>query len=134
MNGSLLSRRWIRVALIYFVVAVCIGMFMGATQDFRLRGVHVHVNMLGWVSAALTGCVYFLFPQAATTRLACVHFWLYNLALPVMMTSLAALYFGQAGAEQIVGLSSVAMVLAVATFAFNVWRYGGLGVFAKSAE
>lgn len=134
MNASLLPRRWIRVALIYFVVAVCLGMFMGASHDFRLRGVHVHVNMLGWVSAALTGCVYFLFPQAATTRLARVHFWLYNLALPIMMASLAGLYFGQAGAEPIVGVSSVAMVLAVAIFAFNVWRYGGAGVFAKSAQ
>ena len=133
MNGSLLSRRWIRVALIYFVVAVCIGMFMGGSHDFRLRPVHVHANMLGWVSAALTGCVYFLFPQAATTRLARIHFWLYNLALPVMMVSLAVLYLGQAGAEPIVGVSSVAMVLAVLIFAFNVWRYGGLGVFAKSA-
>jgi cbb3-type cytochrome oxidase subunit 1 len=133
MDSTILSRRWIRVALVYFVTAVCLGVYMGASHDFRLRGVHVHVNMLGWVSAAVTGCVYFLFPQAAATRLARVHFWLYNLALPVMMASLAGLYFGQAGAEPVIGVSSVCMLLAVAAFAFNVWRYGGHIAVAKPA-
>lgn len=125
MDSSLLSRRWIRLALVYFTLAVCLGAYMGASHDFRLRPVHVHVNMLGWVSAALTGCVYFLFPQAATTRLARVHFWLYNLAMPVQMVSLAILYLGNAAAEPVLGMSSIAVVLAVALFAFNVWRYGG---------
>ena len=125
MDHTLLARRWIRLALIYVTLAVCLGAYMGASHDFRLRAVHVHVNMLGWVSAALTGCVYYLFPRAAVTRLARVHFWLYNLAMPVQMASLAVLYLGNPAAEPVLGVSSICVVLAVATFAFNVWRYGG---------
>ena len=134
MNGAVLSRRWIRLALIYFVAAVVLGVFMGMIQDFRLRPVHVHLNMLGWVSAALMGCVYFLFPRAAETRMAKIHFWLYSLALPVMMASLAVYYLGHPAVEPILGLSSVAVALAVAIFAVNIWYNGGAGVFAKTME
>ena len=125
MDSSLLSQRWIRLALVYFTLAVCLGLYMGASHDFRLRPVHVHVNMLGWVSAALTGCVYWLFPRAATTRLARIHFWLYNLAMPLQMASLAALYLGNAAAEPVLGVSGIGVVIAVVIFAFNIWRNGG---------
>ena len=29
------------------------GLMMGASQDFTLRPVHVHVNLLGWTTLAL---------------------------------------------------------------------------------
>ena len=64
------AARWIVLALAYFVLAVTLGVVMAASHDFRLRGVHVHLNMLGWVSMALTGLIYRVFPQAASTRLA----------------------------------------------------------------
>jgi len=115
------SRRWIVIALVYFVAAVSLGVVMGASHDFRLKTVHVHANLLGWVSMTLMGLVYRLYPSAAASRLAGWHFALYQSALPVMLGALAALMFGQPGAEPVVGIASVVMFAAVVCFALAVW-------------
>lgn len=112
--------RWIQLALVYFLVAVGLGVAMAATHDFRLRAVHVHLNLLGWVSLAITGWVYQQFPAAATGRAAALHFWLYNLALPVMMVALAGLMLGHQAFEPLVAASSVCVLAAVAVFVVNV--------------
>ena len=62
--------RWIGIALVYFVAAVSLGVAMGGSHDFRLKTVHVHANLLGWVSMTLMGLVYRVFPSAAASRLA----------------------------------------------------------------
>ncbi|QBE64472.1 cytochrome-c oxidase [Pseudoduganella lutea] len=80
---------WIKLAVLYLVVGVAIGIGMGASQDFTLRPIHAHVNLLGWATLAISGLIYTVFPQTGTTRLARIHFWLLNLALPLMMGSLA---------------------------------------------
>ncbi|GAA5175493.1 hypothetical protein GCM10025771_07780 [Niveibacterium umoris] len=126
MNRS--TQRWILLSLVYFVLAVGLGVGMAATHDFRLRPVHAHLNLLGWVSLALTGWVYSQFPQAAGTRAASAHFWLYNLSLPVMMAGLAALTLGMAAIEPLVAVSSVVMFAAILTFAINVFRHRGAAV------
>ena len=118
------SRRWIVIGLVYFVVAVSLGVVMGASHDFRLKGVHVHANLLGWVSMILMGLVYRLYPSAATSRLAGWHFALYQLALPVMLGGLAALMLGQRAAEPVVAIASVVMLAAVVCSALAVWMGG----------
>lgn len=115
-------RRWLRMAVVYFVIAVGLGVFMGASGDHSLSGVHVHLNMLGWVSPALIGFIYAFFPQAATSRLASVQFWLHNATLPVMMLALALLLKGNPGVEPVLGATSVLMLLTVLLFALNVLR------------
>jgi hypothetical protein len=116
------SRRWIGIAVLYFVAAVSLGVAMGASHDFRLKTVHVHANLLGWVSMTLMGLVYRVFPSAAASRLATLHFVLYQAALPVMLAGLAALMLGFRGAEPVVGIASVVMLAAVVCFALAVWR------------
>ncbi len=125
-------RRWVLVALVYFVAAVSLGVYMAAAHDFRLRGVHVHLNMLGWVSMALSAFVYRLFPAAAAAFGARVHFWLYNAALPVMAVSLGGLLLGDARFVPVVGASSVAMLVAIIAFAVTVFRHSSLRVSQPS--
>jgi len=119
------ATRWIAIALVYFVAAVSLGIFMAASEDFRLRGLHVHLNLLGWVSMALFGIVYRLFPRVAATRLAALHFWLYQLALPPMMAGLAGLLLGHAAMVPLVAAGSVAVGVAIALFAVGFWRAVG---------
>lgn len=114
------ASRWIFAAIIYFVIAVCLGVFMGASHDHSLMSVHVHLNLLGWVSLALIGVIYHLFPRAAESRLATVQFWLHNIALPPMMLALAFLLKGNAGVEPVVGITSIAVLVSVFLFAGNV--------------
>lgn len=120
---SPLSRRWIYIAVVYFCLAVGLGVFMGLSGDRRLMAVHAHMNLLGWVTMTLIGMIYHYFPKAAASRLASLQFWLHNLFLPVMMVSLALVMYGMPQAGPVLGASAVAILLAVLLFAGNLfWR------------
>lgn len=120
---SPVSRRWIYVAVIYFCLAVGLGVFMGISGDHRMMSVHAHLNLLGWVTLSLVGIIYHYFPKAAASRLASLQFWLHNLALPVMMIALALLISGKPEAGPVLGSGALAMLLAVLLFAGNLlWR------------
>lgn len=75
--------RFIKIAVVYLLVGTSLGVYMGMKEVFTLAPVHAHLNLLGWVSLALIGIVYHLYPAAAETRLARIHFWIHNLVLPV---------------------------------------------------
>lgn len=113
--------RWIHAATLSFLLAVGLGIFMGASHDHSLAAVHVHLNLLGWVSMALIGVVYHL-AGAGNGRLATVQFWLHCGALAVMMVALGAVMKGHAALEPVLGLSSLAMGVAVLLFAVNLLR------------
>lgn len=114
--------RWIGIATLYFIGAVALGVAMAATHDFRLKGLHVHLNMLGWVSMVLMGLIYRAFPTAAASRLARWQFGLYQAALPVMLVGLAGILLGHPAFEPVVGIGSVAVLVAVALFGLAVAR------------
>lgn len=120
MTLTPVSLRWIRLALVYFAVAVLLGFVMSAAHDHRLKGVHVHLNMLGWMSMSLFAWLYSQFPQAARGKAAAVHFWLYNLALPVMMAGLSGLLLGHAQFEPMVAIGATVTVVAVLVFVANL--------------
>ncbi len=97
------------------------GIAMGASHDFTLRPVHAHLNLLGWTTLGLAGLIYAVYPQAATTRCARVHFWLFALALPVMMLALTGLLLGQGAALPALVASEFAILGGVLAFALNVF-------------
>jgi hypothetical protein len=120
-----MSGRLLRIAVVYWIVAVCWGIYMGATEDFTDVPVHAHLNLLGWVSLGLCGIVYALAPHLAETMLAKVHFWLHNLGLPVLMLGVWLLRHGQEGiGGPIAGIFSIVMGLGILCFGINLWRGG----------
>jgi hypothetical protein len=64
----------------------------------------------------LTALLYRSFPNAAQSRLALWHFYLYQLAVPVMLGAVAALVTGSKDAEPVAGLASAALVVSVLMF------------------
>ncbi|CAM4372381.1 hypothetical protein BAMA_23305 [Bacillus manliponensis] len=46
--------RFIQISAIYFVIGVCMGLFMSITSSFKLTSVHVHVLLLGWASMMIS--------------------------------------------------------------------------------
>lgn len=112
---------WFRAAAIYLLIAVALGVMMGARGDFALRSVHSHLNLLGWVSLALMGLIYQQLPWLARKRLAKCQFWLHNLGLAGMATGLAAKLRDIAQADALLGAGSVLLAVAVAIFSFNIF-------------
>lgn len=113
---------FIKISVVYFVIGVCIGMFMSMTEKFDFTPVHTHINLLGWVSMALAGLIYVAFPKAGETTLAKVHFWLHNISLPIMMIGLAFLVSGVTAATPAVATGGTLMVLGIIVFAINILK------------
>jgi hypothetical protein len=113
---------WLKLSVIYLIAGIGLGIAMGATEDFTLRAVHAHLNLLGWATLALAGLIYSVYPKAGASRLAAIHFWLHNIALPVMMGALCFLLFGHAEAVPILAASEFVAGAGVVVFAWNVFR------------
>ena len=118
-----MGNRFLRLAVIYAVLGVTLGIVMAAGHDYTLKPVHAHLNLLGWASMALFGLWYRSAPAAGETRLAKVHFWLHNLALPVQMTTLTIYLHGNTSAEPVLALSSVVIGVGFLCFAINLWKH-----------
>lgn len=112
---------WLKLSVVYLIIGIGMGIAMGASQNFTLRPVHAHVNLLGWTTMALAGLIYSVFPQAGTSRLAKLHFWLLNLALPVMMVALGLVLFGRMEVAPLLALAEVVGALGIAAFAANLF-------------
>ncbi|MBA4741775.1 MAG: cytochrome-c oxidase [Azoarcus sp.] len=121
-NSILPTARWLKLAVLYLLAAIALGIAMGASGNFTLRPVHAHVALLGWASLALAGLIYGQYPRAAASRLARAHFWLHNLGLPLMMISLALLLYGITAAGTVLVASEVVFAAGCLAFAFNVFR------------
>ncbi|WJQ07093.1 cytochrome-c oxidase [Geobacillus stearothermophilus] len=112
----------IKISVVYFVIGVCIGLGMSMTHSFALTPVHVHINLLGWTALTLAGIIYHLFPQAAATKWAKVHFWLHNIGLPVMMIGLVFVVYGNEAFVPVTAIGGVLVVIGVILFAINVLK------------
>jgi hypothetical protein len=112
--------RFLKIAVVYLLVGAVLGLFMGITQQFVLAPVHAHLLLLGWASLALAGLVYHFYPDASATRLARIHFWLHNAALPLFMIALGFLLTGREWAGPLVALTASVVLVGLALFAANV--------------
>jgi hypothetical protein len=116
MNAETLSRRWFLCAITYLVIGVSLGVFMGASGNHALFPAHAHINLVGWASMGLTGLLYRSFPAAAQSALAPWHFWLYQLAAPVMLLAVVAIYSGVEKAEPVAGAASAVVLVSILLF------------------
>ncbi len=49
LNG--MTSLWARSALLWFAVAVSLGLYMGISQNFQFTPAHAHIGVLGWLSS-----------------------------------------------------------------------------------
>lgn len=122
-----ISNWFFRLAVVYLMVGVSLGIAMAASHDHSMFPVHAHLNLLGWVSMCLFALFYRAWPAAAESRLARFHFWLYVPAHFVQMIALAILFRGVPSIEPLLGIVSVVVALGMLCFAFIVWKYTAVG-------
>jgi cbb3-type cytochrome oxidase subunit 1 len=118
-----MALRFYKIAIIYLIGGMAMGIYMGISHDFSWAPVHAHGNLLGWVSLALVGLAYQLFPAMAYSSLAAMHFWLHNIGLPLMLTGLTFILQGnQAIGMPITALGSLLAFTGILCLAANLWR------------
>ncbi|WP_181348411.1 cytochrome-c oxidase [Thalassobacillus sp. CUG 92003] len=115
--------RLIQISAVYFLIGVVLVYILSMVHDYTLTPVHVHINLMGWISLTLTGIIYHLFPKAAASRLGILHFWFHNLGLPIMMGSLALLILTEKAVFKIgLPIGATLLLVAVIFFVINVFK------------
>lgn len=115
-----MDAKFFKLAVVYLAIGICMGLVMGVTENFTFAPVHAHINLLGWASLALAGAIYRLYPRAAQSKLAKVHFWLHNLGLPVFMVLLFLLLSGHKSLAPVVGIAATITGIGILVFVVNV--------------
>ncbi len=78
---------FIRSAMIYFLLAIVLGIFMSVVGPlYPWMPIHVHFNLLGWMSMMIYGVGYHILPRFSgkplwNDRLAYGQIWLANIGL-----------------------------------------------------
>jgi Protein of unknown function (DUF2871) len=116
----MIAIRCFKLAALYLILGMSLGVYMGATHQFILSPVHAHINLLGWVCLLLAGLLFTRFPHLAATRLAQVFFWVFNISLPISMLLLALVQTGNLALAPVLGMSSVAVWVGGVSLALNV--------------
>lgn len=83
-----ISARFITIGILYALLAMCLGVWMGVNQEFQNAHLHAHINLVASVWFVLFALAYKAYPATATTRLAAVHFWLANLGAAIFLPGL----------------------------------------------
>jgi hypothetical protein len=122
-------RLYIQVSLIYFACGTTLGALMGAdmVNRFAWRYVHIHLNLLGFMTMMISGVAYHVLPRFAGKpvrhpRLIGLHFWLANVGLLGMIgtRALAAAGITFAGLRMFPLFATLAM-LGIWLFVFNAF-------------
>lgn len=100
------------------------GMWMGANENFALAPAHAHLNLLGWVTAALYGTFYTLTRETMSPRLAWLNYALSTIGVLVMTPALIMLLLTNDIAKwsPIVAAGSGIVFLGLVVFSFSALR------------
>lgn len=113
---------WLKIAVIYILIGMLVGLYMGATAKLQYIPIHTHLNLLGWATLALVGIVYHLFPRMAASPLQRWHFWLHNIGLPISMVFLTLMVNDQPALLPVVIIGAVMTLIGMFLFAINLFR------------
>jgi len=116
--------RFLKIGVLYFILSMGLGMYMSMAKDYVLAGVHAHVNLIGWLSMAVSGLIYILFPRADNSALAKWHFWLMNLGVIIMMGSLITLLLTKEETPwgPIIGAGGALLILSAICLLINLFK------------
>ncbi|HLR09835.1 MAG TPA: hypothetical protein VK120_00420 [Sporosarcina sp.] len=83
-----MGARWIKASVLYFLVGIGFGLYMHATVQLQWGATHAHIGVVGWLTTAVIGLIYSVFPHAGNTTLGKAQFWLYHIGLPILLVGM----------------------------------------------
>jgi hypothetical protein len=114
-----IDRLYIATALSLLVIGMVLGFYMGAAGDGTVRDTHVAILLPGFVTLAVYGVIYRLWPAMKQSPLARVQFWSAAIGAAFMIVGA---YLFQAGMGVIViAIGSVLAILAAVLMTILFW-------------
>lgn len=116
------SNNFLRLGALSALVGMSLGVWMGANENFVLRPVHAHVNLLGFASMMLFGLFYRAFPAAGRGWLPMAHFVLSVIGFLILMPSLTLMLLGKPLFVPGMIASEIMLVASMALFVVIVFK------------
>lgn len=120
----LLTRTFIKTALIYLALALALGIALALRATSGLFPVYIHLLVFGWLTQLIFGVVYWMFPKYSTEKprghesLGWITYALLNLGL--ILRVIAEPF--QASLGILLVLSAIFQWLSGVAFIANTWR------------
>ena len=76
-----IDRNYILVSLVWLLVGMIFGIWLGASNHMNFANSHAHINLLGFVTSALFGILYWAYPTMAKSKLAMWQFLIYEIGV-----------------------------------------------------
>ena len=113
---------WARTALVWFVLTMAFGMYLGLTQQFHMSSPHAHMGLLGWLSSGLFALLYALAGDAPGSRWPPLHWAAHNLGVAAMATGLfLTIRNGPSWWTAMIPLGGLVLILATLWLAAMLW-------------
>jgi hypothetical protein len=131
-----LSNLFLRLAVLFAIVGIGLGAFMGGSGDHSLMGVHAHINLLGWASMFLYGLFYRVQPTAAAGLLPTLHAWFsiggFVIFMPALTVALVQIKPLMSLAEIGLMTGPLLVMIGMILFAVIVFRATGKSISLQS--
>jgi hypothetical protein len=117
-----LPYRFMLAGIVFVLLGMCLGIFMGTTVDFTQAPLHAHLNLVGWATMMLFGLFYRGDAIAAGTPLAQWHFYI---AVLGMIFFIPGIYGANVGNATLTAFTIPGALLTLASmliFAWTVWQ------------
>jgi len=80
-----IDRLFVMTGVVFLLIGLAFGLKMSMTQNFAMRDLHAHLNLLGFVLMTLFGLCYRAWPKMQEGSLATVHYLLHTLTVAVAL-------------------------------------------------
>jgi len=119
------DRAYVLVALLLALAGMLLGLYMGIASDNKLLTVHVALMLPGFVTLAIYGCIFRLWPAMKKAPLAQAQFWIATVGQFAIVVG--AYLFVVSGSVPIVAIGSVLAILAAALMIWLFWTESARG-------
>ncbi len=119
---------FIRLSLIYFLVGSLMGVCFVIWPEMANSdhiAMHVHLNLIGWMSMMIFGVGYHILPRFSgkplwSRKLSIVQFWMANIGLVGMTAGWGMKAHEHGGGQEVLGIFGALTFVSILLFVFNM--------------
>jgi hypothetical protein len=131
MASNGMTGLWARTALVWFLITMCFGMYMGMTRQFHLAPSHAHMGVLGWLSSAVFATIYGVAREVPAGRAPVLHWGVHNAGVAIMTFALfMEMSNPDTGWGPVIPIGGLLVIIGAVWLAAMMWGRLGRGASA----
>ncbi|MGO4855598.1 hypothetical protein [Phaeovulum sp. W22_SRMD_FR3] len=104
-----LDRVYVRTGLVWLVLGMVYGIYLGITDQLNLANSHAHAGLLGFVTSCLFGLLHRNWPGMRLGKLAQPQYWIYQAGVVLLVAGKMVVDMG--GTPGLAAFGSLVVVL-----------------------